>query len=573
MQKKTYPSCNAAKLSCNCRSASCYSYTRSIVAWVGLLAFLGRVTATNNNPLGPSISRRRGIPTRIIENSEFSNRIIRNTAARETTPPPALPNDYPEDEEEEESFDPNLTSSLRPQQESYAHDLYRRYIQQRHWSDPNDDYEEEEEPLTDIMEEEENLSLEPYDEENESRKNYDIQDSTEGHFAAESNTNPPAAHIPQKPIVYRYFGRHQTSNSVSTKDYNIPFIVLGPSVNHWQAIGEVLSSRGFSVMVCEVNIENQSEGLGIVKTVLEALKWRQAVVVGCDLGNIAALEAALNLSSQKHQVSGLILTGDLTQVTQFVNSLIQGKTNSTQPHASTNYISIDSFLTSYISCPSTIVWDGDLYTLPGGSKKKTLSDYELGELHRVKILGGGISPHRRTPEHFSWVLARFVEENLANMEDKASATPIHSISRGGYSRSSTIASIVASQNEWIRALLSEDGLAVTSRIISISFLGLIGARVMQFHYNRSLAVLSTCHAFVQSQKHAFMFLAKVCSDDWKRKNSFIRHFVTRITSFGGLSDRKTNRNHKPVHRSTEQQQEPNINWRLVGILDYEQVAA
>ena len=102
-------------------------------------------------------------------------------------------------------------------------------------------------------------------------------------------------------IVYRYFGRHQINNSMK-REY-IPFIILGPSIGHWHAIGELLSSKGYSVMACEVQPPAadgtfSAEGTeAVVTAVLKAMRWRQAVVVGCDFGNVVALKAALRLSS------------------------------------------------------------------------------------------------------------------------------------------------------------------------------------------------------------------------------------------------------------------------------------
>ncbi len=83
----------------------------------------------------------------------------------------------------------------------------------------------------------------------------------------------------------------------------IPFIILGPSIGHWHAIGELLSSKGYSVMACEVQPPAadgtfSAEGTeAVVTAVLKAMRWRQAVVVGCDFGNVVALKAALRLSS------------------------------------------------------------------------------------------------------------------------------------------------------------------------------------------------------------------------------------------------------------------------------------
>eukprot|EP00555_Chaetoceros_dichaeta_P009976 CAMPEP_0198259484 /NCGR_PEP_ID=MMETSP1447-20131203/8664_1 /TAXON_ID=420782 /ORGANISM="Chaetoceros dichaeta, Strain CCMP1751" /LENGTH=347 /DNA_ID=CAMNT_0043946883 /DNA_START=61 /DNA_END=1101 /DNA_ORIENTATION=- len=70
-------------------------------------------------------------------------------------------------------------------------------------------------------------------------------DSTEGHNKRGN------------PVVYRYFGR---SRARSVKSESIPFIVLGPRVDHWKLVGRILSSRGFNVMACEQVLTGEEGG-------------------------------------------------------------------------------------------------------------------------------------------------------------------------------------------------------------------------------------------------------------------------------------------------------------------------
>jgi hypothetical protein len=50
-------------------------------------------------------------------------------------------------------------------------------------------------------------------------------------------------------VVYQYFGRSR-SRGPSSPDA-LHFILLGPNVDHWKTVGQILASRGFNVMACE----------------------------------------------------------------------------------------------------------------------------------------------------------------------------------------------------------------------------------------------------------------------------------------------------------------------------------
>lgn len=533
------------------------------------------VSAATYNRYHPTYRRYTNNPRTIAYSQHSKHTYPSNTGILLAQTAPPLPNDYPISEEEgtEASASPMLH-----QHDDYAQNLYKRYLQ--HW--------EENSSLSD--DEDNDQVLDDYDDSDSSYivGDDEVVDAMSFYNRDDSNDNEDlntAVCTTAQPIVYRYFGRHQINNSMK-REY-IPFIILGPSVGHWQAIGELLSSKGYSVMACEVQppaVDGtlSEEGTeAVVTAVLKAMRWRQAVVVGCDFGNVVALKAALKLSSHSSsttstsQVAGLVLTGDLTEVSQFVRTLIHNNQTAHHHHKPRSETPVDSFLKSFVPCPSVIVWDGDLHSLPnlgGSTRKNTLSDFTLGELQRVTILGSGTAPHRRSPEHFSWVLARFVEENFEVASTSTATAPLQT--RGGYARRRGLVASFTTNNEWVRALLSEDGLAVTGRLFAIPFLCIIGAKVVQFHYNRSLSVLSTCHAFALSQRHAIMFIAKIVSNDWKRKNSFMRSLFAQAASFGGVRWRNSKKN---AYDRDSLDQEKNImqnrlDWNPIGILDYEQVS-
>jgi hypothetical protein len=71
-----------------------------------------------------------------------------------------------------------------------------------------------------------------------------------------------------------------------------------------------------------------------------------------------------------------------------------------------------------------------------------------------------------------------------------------------------------------------------------------------------------------------MFIAKIISNDWKRKNSFMRSLFAQAASFGGVRWRKSKTN---VYDRESSDQEKNIiqnrlDWNPIGVLDYEQVS-
>ena len=211
---------------------------------------------------------------------------------------------------------------------------------------------------------------------------------------------------PHSPVVYRYYGRNRSRG----KGASIPFILLGPNVDHWREVGQILAARGFSVLACErvdydkdhpIRLDTSDDGPNLVLEILDALRWKRAIIVGCDSESVLAMETALDLAPEK--VAGLILCGDLTDASRLASEAgVHG---------------LDAFLQNILGCPFTIVWNGDA---SGPSSPSYSND-------RVLILGAGTAPHRRKAEQFAWVLTRFVEEKLAHLRGKKLREKKHAV--------------------------------------------------------------------------------------------------------------------------------------------------
>ena len=358
------------------------------------------------------------------------------------------------------------------------------------------------------------------------------------------DTEKPAqvAEQQEDPIVYRYFGR---SSARSRKDH-IPFIVLSPRVDYWKAAGTILASKGFSVMACETSrssvssaikgrdqgtIDAANKGERMVSTALDALRWKRAVIVGNDSGGVAALEAALRLGPER--VAGLVLCGDLTQVNEYVKSLLPSTPSIS--NLQSNVVrkpALDEFLDNFLPCPSIIVWDGDLHTLPTYHKGSNLKlpDYKLRELHRQIILGGGSSPHRRLPEQFSWVLSRFVEKHFANPTSIAADAPnkvsqTHKIARGGSAASTN--SILGMT--FIDRFFPQESMTVVGRLLAAGIIYMTAANVLLFQYHNLCCVLTAVRSNITSlsvlQRRGWTLISGIISSDWQRSNSFIRRMM------------------------------------------------
>ena len=227
--------------------------------------------------------------------------------------------------------------------------------------------------------------------------------------------------LAHSPVVYQYFGRSRSR--VHTAD-SIPFILLGPTVDHWKTVGQTLASRGFSVMACEIVEERekagQDQGKNLILAVLDALRWNRAILVGCDSEAAMVIEAAIQLAPER--VKGLVLCGDLSSADKLARRAAavdtERLTKSQKPEEDKKrHVALDSLLNAYLECPYTIIWDGDIEQAPlkasGDSQAYSTNSGDMFRYNRCLILGGGTAPHRRRPEQFAWALTRFVEEKVA----------------------------------------------------------------------------------------------------------------------------------------------------------------
>jgi pimeloyl-ACP methyl ester carboxylesterase len=231
---------------------------------------------------------------------------------------------------------------------------------------------------------------------------------------AANRDNNPATPSLQTPVVYRYYSRNRARD---VADGSIPFIFLGPNVDHWKVAGKELAARGFSVMAVErVRDEPDSNDgdysspgydANLILGLLEALKWHRVVLVACDSESALAIRAAMELAPDR--VVGLVLCGNLQAADDFVANIYP------QNRRLPGSFAVDRFLQSNLRCPFQIVWDGDVPARSyfSGSGLDAPASEPLEKGHRSLVLGGGSAPHRRRPEHFAWVLTRFVEEKIA----------------------------------------------------------------------------------------------------------------------------------------------------------------
>jgi pimeloyl-ACP methyl ester carboxylesterase len=232
---------------------------------------------------------------------------------------------------------------------------------------------------------------------------------------AANRDNNAADPLLQTPVVYRYYSRNRARD---VADGSIPFIFLGPNVDHWKVAGKELAARGFSVMAVErVKDEPGDDEHGdysspgydanLILGLLEALKWHRVVLVACDSESALAIRAAMELAPGR--VVGLVLCGNLKAADDFVANMYP------QNRRLPGSFAVDRFLHSNLRCPFQIVWDGDVPARSyfSGSGLDAAASEPLQKDHRNLVLGGGSAPHRRRPEHFAWVLTRFVEEKIA----------------------------------------------------------------------------------------------------------------------------------------------------------------
>lgn len=363
----------------------------------------------------------------------------------------------------------------------------------------------------------------------------------------------------QTPIVYRYYPRHQ-SRTISAG--SVPFVLLGPNVDHWKLVAQQLALRGFNVIAVgpkdqilpstttssttktkpsyELGLSSLStvgvatknsnkndrylEGPGLVLQLLDALRWKKIILVGCDSEAALAIQAALLLPPDR--IAGLILCGNMQESEM---TFLEYSAYRCGP------FDLDRFLQERLSCPFTIVWDGtsdkatvsssSMTTLdnvpilmsskspPGGSTSTSSS------CHRSVIIGGGTSPHRRRPGIFAWILTRFVEERIApavSIQSFSSSTTsatvrtptggrIPSSSKETTPQSSVVPVWLSSLPIWklparipvlwnVDDMFNEESMVVFGRIVATAIFYAISLKVLVYQYGNIRDVIDfvTC---------------------------------------------------------------------------------
>jgi hypothetical protein len=439
-------------------------------------------------------------------------------------------------------------------------------------------------------------------------KNNDIDN--DNNIGNNNNIVPPLKEASK--LVYRYFGKSTTGAARSRVKDHIPFIVLSPRVDYWKQAGTILSSKGFSVIACETTSpsssatsssskklkqkggsdSNELNGHDTVQTMLDALRWKRAVIVGNDSGGVQALQAALQLGPDR--VAGLVLCGDLRAVNEYVKSLVRESNKNTNMNlntyqsflvpdsSSTSYVStatgrpaLDEFLEKYLKCPSMIVWDGDLHTLPNFQKGQDYNNHQLH--HRHIILGGGSSPHRRLPEQFSWVLSRFVEETIVIAANSATSTLLKQTTTAA--GTGTITSVAHLNNKdpalvkrrrarflWLRRFWSSQhrhhrqeliSITVTGRIVAAIIVFVTAANVFSFQYYNMGQCIKIIHSHVRSISSLlcdWSFLAGALRSKKSQIKSRIRDGGIDITTQLHLTRRQLKRRRKRQQHQQQQQQ-------------------
>jgi hypothetical protein len=281
--------------------------------------------------------------------------------------------------------------------------------------------------------------------------------------------------LSHSPVVYQYYGRSRIRGNPAD---SVHFILIGPNVDHWKAVGQVLASRGFNTIACERLEKGTSQGQensnrnedspNLVMELMEALKWKKVIIVGCDSESILAMETAMMLSPD--QVVGLVLAGDLA--------------GSDKVAAASGVGGLDTFLPRVLECPFLIVWDGDSPTVVSGSSAHRAVEAESSD--RCVILGGGSAPHRLKPEQFAWVLTRFVEERLeipVRKEMRASkARPANTgVADENMSVSDTFLRIL-NLPFGVNTLVSPEGRLLLGRAIATGLFYITAMRVLLIQY-------------------------------------------------------------------------------------------
>ena len=344
---------------------------------------------------------------------------------------------------------------------------------------------------------------------------YDLSQKKKSEDSADRNKDTG-----RYPIIYRYFGR---SRARSIKSDSIPFIIFGPSADNFKIVSKILYARGFNVMVCERTKEqkeksriernkrssknffwtatnsdsgnNLIEGEALTDSVLNALKWNKAILVGCDEEAILALEAVQNLAPDR--IAGLLLCGDLSALEKYAKQISESEVDANEPNTDFN---LDEFLEENVNCPFSIIWDGDASSW-STSRSELFHSFsvsrEQGETSRSVIIGGGLAPHRRLPEQFAWTLTRFVENRVStqiNSEDDDILMNHHDQENDIELRHNAVVRSIRQQMVWrrivppriaqkIEEFFTSGSLLVTGRVLATAIIYISLSRVGLFQYH------------------------------------------------------------------------------------------
>lgn len=321
------------------------------------------------------------------------------------------------------------------------------------------------------------------------------------------DSNKSASKAMEKnPVIYRYFGRRR----VRLNDSSIPFLVLTSNVDHWKDTGKILSSKGFNVMICQRVVHHEEDEANFITSILKALGWSQVILVSDDVDStILSIQAAqrfgLNTNDEYHSVAGLVIcTNNLSLEEQ--ERIYDSLDNSQHPHDhSKPLLPIDTYIEESISCPTTIIWNGDADSLQLPSSKSTQDEILLNK--RGVIVGGGILPFQRLPEQFAWILSRFVERNVSisnsrridynndTKERDSQGTPL-STEKKDASTNPFLQSLRNGKLFGIEEFLVPESLLVTGRIVATAILYASFVKVALFQYQGIRSIRSTCaHAW------------------------------------------------------------------------------
>jgi hypothetical protein len=284
---------------------------------------------------------------------------------------------------------------------------------------------------------------------------------------------------PKSPLAYRYYARNP---KLSHTHGSLPFLLIGPNIDHWKVVARELASRGYNVIVCErVGLEEmqkkktqwtQHDSTILIQRLLDALKWNTVVMIACDEEAVLAVEAAMNLAPER--ISALILCGRIPEPEGFWKeySPLMLKRGLAE------YESIDEVLQDNLRCPFSIVWDGAIPLPPEMESRDTFSQSDFAT--RNLILGGGSAPHRRRPELFAWSMTRFVEKNLATCNKwPDNEQSDRSADRDVVDRYD-VTPFMAQLNE----LFNPESFVVGGRLIATAILYVALLRTLAFQYGR-----------------------------------------------------------------------------------------